>query len=365
VYDDPRALSGGSITLASRYLPRTVHRRFEGTPDLAKWIELRYREFRSMGSRAAQPIGGTPTTSAAPASVEDRVGRLRSFGEELYRRAAPPPLKEVLQVLLADQSITLRSVQIYSNNPLVPWELMRAPKPKGGSTDFFGIAFALARWHEDDDRLVIRPLQNQSIDEVVTIAPAYSGRLGLAAPSREVEEIQSLMGTRKVIGRRQDFVSLLQHLPSGVVHFAGHGEVTGPPADRRFAIRLEDGTFDIIDWRGLRIADNQKRTLFFFNACEVGQAESVAGAVDGWAPAVLARGAVGYIGGLWPIRDEPAARFAAAFYGAIKSKLEQSSRASVPEALAQARRLVYETGDPTYLAYAYYGDAQLQLVRLH
>ena len=132
------------------------------------------------------------------------------------------------------------------------------------------------------------------------------------------------------------------------------------PGERRRRRQLEGGAWiDVIDWRGLPLADNQKQTLFFFNACDVGQAESVAGAVDGWAPAVLARGAAGYIGGLWPLHDEPAARFAAAFYGAVKSKLEQSSRASVPEALAQARRLVYETGDPTYLAYAYYGDAQL------
>ena len=29
----------------------------------------------------------------------------------------------------------------YSNNPVIPWELMRAPKPTGGTTDFFGITF--------------------------------------------------------------------------------------------------------------------------------------------------------------------------------------------------------------------------------
>ena len=128
-------------------------------------------------------------------------------------------------------------------------------------------------------------------------------------------------------------------------------------------IRFEDGPFDVMEWRGLSVSANRSRALFFFNACDIGQAESMAGVVDGWGPAALAKGASGYIGGLWPLKDDPAARFAVAFYQAISARLQQGSRASVADALAQARRLVYETGDATYLAYAFYGDAQLEFVR--
>jgi hypothetical protein len=46
-----------------------------------------------------------------------------------------------------------------------------------------------------------------------------------------------------------------------------------------------------------------------------------------------------------------------------REELHQNKPALVADALAQARRLVYETGDPTYLAYAFYGDAQLEFVR--
>jgi CHAT domain-containing protein len=271
-----------------------------------------------------------------------------------------------LASLLAYRTVELRTIQIYSNNPLVPWELMRAPKPEGGSTDFFGIAFALARWHEDDERTVIRPSQDQIVEEVVAIAPHYAGLYDLPGTSTEIEQIQSLLTIRQVAGQRSDFVSLVQQPPNGIIHFAGHGEVNGlTSVERRFMIRFEDGLFDVMDLRGLLVSPNRSRALFFFNACDVGQAESIAGAVEGWGPAALAMGASGYIGGLWPLRDDPATRFAVAFYQAISMGLLQSSHASVADALAQARRLVYDTGDPTFLAYAFYGDAQLQFVRPH
>jgi tetratricopeptide (TPR) repeat protein len=166
-----------------------------------------------------------------------------------------------------------------------------------------------------------------------------------------------------VAGRLAEFRSLVQNLPNGIVHFAGHGEVLGRNSvERQFIIRFEDGTFDVMDWRGLSVRRGNGRALFFFNACDVGQAESAAGAVEGWGPAALAKGASGYIGGLWPLKDDPASRFAVAFYSAI-SRMLQHGDASVAEALAEARRLVYSTGDATFLAYAFYGDAELALVR--
>jgi hypothetical protein len=348
------------VTIATDYLGRMRHGEINTPPSIVGWLEEFYREFRNLSSRGAQSAD-VPDDDTR----EARIGRLRAFGEELYRRAAPPVLKAALAELLDNPLVELRTVQIYSNNPVIPWELMRAPKAGGGSTDFFGITFALARWHEDDEpRMILRPPQDQRIDEVVAVAPAYSGGRSLGAQSREIEQIQALLATRRVSGKRSDFMSLMRNPPRGVIHFAGHGEIAGRSAvERRFAIRLEDGAFDVMDWRGVAGGQNRERALFFFNACDIGQAESVAGAVEGWAPAVLARGAAGYIGGLWPLKDDPAARFAVAFYGAVAKRLAENGEASVAGALSDARKLFYETADPTYLGYAFYGDAQLALVR--
>ena len=360
VYDDAGGLGRGRVTIATDYLGRMRHGEINTPPSIVGWLEEFYREFRSLSSRGAQSADVMDEDTR-----EARIGRLRAFGEELYRRAAPPVLKAALAELLDNPQVELRTVQIYSNNPVIPWELMRAPKPGGGTTDFFGIAFELARWHEDDGpRLILRPPQDQRIDEVVAIAPAYTGGQSLGAQSREIDEIQGLLATRRVSGKRSDFLTLVRNPPRGIIHFAGHGEIAGRSAvERRFAIRLEDGAFDVMDWRGVAAGQNRERALFFFNACDIGQAESVAGAVEGWAPAVLARGAAGYIGGLWPLKDDPAARFAVAFYRAVAKRLAEEGHASVAGALSDARRLVYETADPTYLGYAFYGDAQLALVR--
>jgi hypothetical protein len=358
LYDNADGLGHGRVTIASDYLGNLRHGEINTPPAIVDWLAGFYRDFKAAGIRA-QLAGDTDEAREA------RLARLRAFGEELYRRAAPPALQTALSELLANPAVKLSTVQIYSNNPLIPWELMRAPRPDGGSTDFFGIAFALARWHEEDGpRPALRPPQDAQVREVVAIAPTYSGRPALAAQAREIDEIASLLSARRVSGKRADFLALVRNPPSGIVHFAGHGEIAGrSAADRRFAIELEDGPFDVMDWRGVPVARAHDRALFFFNACDVGQAESVAGAVEGWAPAVLARGAAGYIGGLWPLTDDPAARFAVTFYRALSQRLKDHGRASVAEALSDARRLVYQTADPTYLGYAFYGDAQLALVR--
>jgi hypothetical protein len=361
VYDDPRQLGHGHATIASDYIGGLRHGEVNHSPDLVGWLDGFYREFRAPPALAH--VTGDAAADAA-AWKEERLRRLRAFGAALYRRAAPPVLQQALARLLADPTVTLRTIQIYSNNPLVPWELMRAPMPEGGSTDFFGIAFALARGQEDDEQITLRPPQEQRVNEVVTIAPAYGTQGSLASSPREIEQIAALLASRQVAGRKSDFISLLRQPPAGIVHFAGHGEVAGQTAvERRFAILFEDGRFDVMDWRGLPAGKSHERSLYFFNACDLGQAESIAGAVEGWGPAVLSRGASGYIGGLWPLRDEPAARFAVAFYQAVAKELTQNKPAHVAHALAQARRLVYETGDATYLAYAFYGDAQLEFVR--
>jgi CHAT domain-containing protein len=92
------------------------------------------------------------------------------------------------------------------------------------------------------------------------------------------------------------------------------------------------------------------------NACDVGQAHRVAHVVYGWGPAVLEVGASGYIGGLWPLGDQGAAAFAGLFYPPLAQ-----GPVAVAELLRLTRRHFYETGDPTFLAYVYYGDAHLQV----
>jgi len=102
-------------------------------------------------------------------------------------------------------------------------------------------------------------------------------------------------------------------------------------------------------------------SLFFLNACHVGQAQEVANFVEGWGPVVLEGGDSGVIGGMWPLSDKAASDFASIFY----SQLLEASKAGaveVAELVRLARRKFADTGDPTYLGYVFCGNVGLKLV---
>ena len=154
----------------------------------------------------------------------------------------------------------------------------------------------------------------------------------------------------------------MENLPTGIVHFSGHGRtylsIEGFPT---YNIVLENSELDVMTWRGLVQGSRSAQPFYFFNACGLADVHIVADFVEGWAPAVLDAGASGYIGGMWPLADRSAARFAARFYGSLEQGMK-SGPTAIASALQDARRLFYETGDPTYLAYAYYGDVNLRFV---
>jgi CHAT domain-containing protein len=77
--------------------------------------------------------------------------------------------------------------------------------------------------------------------------------------------------------------------------------------------------------------------------------------IDGWANTFLKIGAGAFIGTLWEVRDTTAQLFANTFYAEL---LENRSTFGV--ALKRARAFIKEKapGDPTWLAYAFYGDTE-------
>jgi CHAT domain-containing protein len=155
--------------------------------------------------------------------------------------------------------------------------------------------------------------------------------------------------------------TLFHNPPQGIVHFAGHGELSAARGD--YEILLEDGALDTSTWRGMAQADPSSHTFFFFNACDVGQTKQSGNFVDGWGPAVLEKGASGYIGALFPVNDKIAAQFSILFYQLLQQQM-QAGPADVSATLEQTRREIYKrTGDPTALAYVLYGDTNLKFVR--
>jgi len=318
---------------------------------------------------AAESFRGVRTPGGGqPAGKEQVLAMLRGLGEELYRRVGGPLFDDAFWKLVDREQaggFHFRSIQIYTNNPVIPWELM-VPVHGGRARDAcLGAEFNMARWHiteevsTHDKPPALLPLQR-----VEAIVPDYAGGMKLVHQAEEISALEKLSGFSRVPAQLSSVAALLRNPPDGIVHFAGHGvAASSGGAVANSAIELEgDTSLDSMSWRGMA-RGGQHHPLYFFNACDVGQTRRVLNFVDGWAPAVLDGGASGFLGGLWPLGDKGAAEFAVQFYRGLSEQLSGTGAASVAELLAQSRKQFYSTADPTFLGYVFYGDVGLRLVR--
>jgi hypothetical protein len=287
-----------------------------------------------------------------------------TFGEDLYDNYAPDVFKKVFWELDGLPGKKLRTIQIYSDKPDIPWELMRPARDGNGTDrrDFLGLDYSVARWDTHNKAVITkRPAYIQTMTKMFVIAPHYSGNLSLDGEAKEIQKLALLDGYNAVQGNTTAIKTLFQYPPQGIVHFAGHGELD---KDRKeFEIVLEDGRLDTSTWRSMTPAGQLAHTFFFFNACDVGGSTQVGNFVDGFGPAVLGRGASGYIGALWPVNDQVAADFSIAFYGLMQDEMRKGS-ANISQILERTRQTVYgKTKNPTALAYVMYGDTDLNFVK--
>jgi hypothetical protein len=350
---DPR---NWEVRVFSRHLPAQVQ---YNTLTLPADFEAKLRsEYRKLAGLRARDV--SPDEGARPVSASSAQSQMRGFGGWLYEKLATENLKGALRDLPE-----LKTIKIYTNNPVLPWELMCPPRKEGGACRFLGTEYAVGRLPLADGDTPSRadPPQTLLVDNLTVIAPSYEGAQALPSQAEELRGLETFPGYRLCPGRLSDVSELFAGRPRGIIHFAGHGSVK--PGDENipeYTINLEDGPVDLMALRDMARGLGANHPLFFFNACSVGQAQQVANTLDGLAPAMLEAGAGGYVGALWPLNDRSAARFGVDFYKALALRL-QEGRASVAEVLRDVRRKFLENNDPTFLAYVFYGDPNLTAYR--
>jgi CHAT domain len=284
------------------------------------------------------------------------------FGQELYDNYAPGLFKKAFWMLRDAHGENFRTIQIYTDNPDIPWEYMKPVRENGRDRQpFLGLNYSVARWHMTDG-LREHPPFTQRIQKTFVIAPHYTGARTLDAEAAETQALAQLDGYTPVSGNMNAMEVFFHNSPQGIVHFAGHGELNSSRGD--YEILLEDGALGTQRWRSMAKDDPASQTFFFFNACDVGQARLAGNFVDGWGPAVLGKGASGYIGALFPVDDQVAASFSIYFYKLLHQQM-QNGPADVSAILEQTRREVYKNtnNNPTALAYVLYGDTNLKFIK--
>jgi hypothetical protein len=365
LYDDPSGLGPGQIIIHSPHLAGPVTDTFSTPPQMAAWLDSQYLRLLQLGLSLRGAVSLQQPAASSDPDAQKRFVTLAAegFGDALYRDYVPEAFKDVFWSLR--EKGELNSIQITSNSPTLPWELIRPQSVDGATRDgFLGMSYRLARWApRSTSSQVDNPLDRMAFTGIAAVAPSYVDKQSLPFQEIEIEALSKLAGYRRFDGDFLSFEKLVGEVSTGFIHFSGHGEVNQPSSGRPvFAIDLVDQSLDPDTWRALVMAAHGKgNPFYFFNACDTGKSRLLGGFVQGWGPALLAGGASGFIGGMWPLTDRAAAAFSSDFYGGISARLKDGP-VYLAEMLQVVRKRFYETGDPTYLAYTFYGNANLQVV---
>ena len=238
----------------------------------------------------------------------------------------------------------ITQMTIISQGDPVPWELLYPFAPGGRDAGFLVDQFPVVRRRygpRPPGRLELGVADLVlSRDHSLTAAPAELAALGgllrdRGIAVRHIDDLPSLL----LAFRRGDV---------GLLHFSCHNAFTHdtPNASR---ILLRDQSFEpvFLEQHAGRFA----APLVFLNACRTDGQAPLYTTVEGWASSFLRAGAGAFIGSLWEVSDISASMYAQAFYQAALGghTLGESAR--------RAREAIRDNpGDPTWLAYALYGD---------
>ena len=313
-----------SLTARDRRL-NLNRRRFESPPferDPEAWFQNLFRDLEG-------PVSAT---------------RLAGVGHQLAKELLSPDLQHCLGALAG----RVGSVEILSEEPWIPWELVRLRTgDESPVRRFLCEMFAMTRWIDGPSEVRRFPLRKMAFSIVDDAdLPGLSEErellLGFARDGREVVEVPATLS------------KIREALSSGAWdswHFAGHGTARSDNPNRR-GLRLEEGELlTPQDLHALEGALKEKPPLIFLNACSALRGGISLTGVAGLAEQFLEEGAGAVVGTRWGVPDSKAAAFAKSFYLLFL--------AGVPlgEAVRRSRLKLREQspGDSTWLAYSAYG----------
>lgn len=289
----------------------------------------------------------TPSTPADAAAQQRRLERL---GNQLWSDLFPPELQQAYWSM-RDQ---VRTVQITSDEPWIPWELAKpfCFDEQGRRIDdpFLCEQFDIARWLAGPG-----PADQVLASRLRAIAPTTTNLPSLQAELQFLEQIGRLRSGLVSDPPYSDVLRVVDLLENGnahIVHIAAHGNFDASMPDNS-AILLDGGALRPSDIVAL-FGGARPRPLIFINACYGAQAAFGLTGLGGWAERLVRRARVGaFIGAAWEVNDRLALLFAQAFYEALL----RDGR-PLAAAFRQARLCLREAApaNSTWLAYVLYAD---------
>ncbi|MGQ9839665.1 MAG: CHAT domain-containing protein [Anaerolineae bacterium] len=285
---------------------------------------------------------------------------LDDIGINLYDQLFPAELKEEYGKRLRT-AYRGKGLLITSDDPWIPWEMVKPYEFDEQGNERFNdpplcVMFNLSRWLAGRGAPDLVRIRNG-----VWVAPADN----LQAAREESEyfaELRRKMWSLNLEGPLSTVADVDARFRQGDTehyHFACHGNFnTDDPNESK--LKLADGFLRPSQLIGPKQAGlRRSRPLVFLNACHSGRVGAGLTHLGGWAQKMVDSGASAFIGSLWEINDQLAARFAREFYDRFfGAGAFQGKPLPLGEAFHQARLAIKEAdpANPTWLAYVLYGD---------
>jgi len=320
---------------------------------------------------------------------------LTKIGQRLYRDLWPVELRREYRRFRKG----VRTLQIISDEPWIPWELLKPYDDEDPAAlvddDFLALHFDFARWFTP----ATAPAAAIAIDSLACIAPSDSG---LPATQGELTLLQRLATehqwsdyTPPMPDKAAVEELLAGQAPIRLWHFACHGDFNaetpgqsplllqgagpaglatarggerhlkpvdsaGDSAGRLAARRYQLRPDDFVGPVATRLKRDQP--FVFLNACRVGSGGMALTGVGGWAKVLVQECGVGaLLAPMWTINDAYAHEFAELFYAALGDSNTTIAAATRQARLELRRR---HPNDPLWLAYSLYAHPTARVTHL-
>ena len=287
---------------------------------------------------------------------------VQEVGDMMYRLFMPEQMQSYIRQTPCSLTITTNDLEL-------PWELM---------------------WHQGEFLCLNRPVARMPMGHTFPRSHRPSVRKGsklrflliysdpgntLPAAKKEIERIQAYL--QQDWSERVDITVLDRQEATGaklnelllagsfdVIHYAGHAAFEEDDPDLSGLLLAEKEVYFAQKIRRLL----EGRPLVFLNACQSGRSANedepqqvgpyLPKPAEGLASAFIYGGALGCIGSLWPIYDEPAADFAVELYNKVLEGY------MIGQAMQLARQHIRDkyTGGITWAAFVLYGNPTFRLL---
>ncbi|WP_455965105.1 hypothetical protein [Methylorubrum aminovorans] len=283
------------------------------------------------------------------------VSVMRGIGERIWK-STPTCFRDLYAELRGLHGPRF-PIQIVTNDPHVPWEIMH-PDAEAGfpDADHLFMTHPIARWFASAEGGMRNGFPK---GRIVTFVPDYPDGKALPAALEEGRRLVSEYGAERREATCDGFMGFLGRsepgAPVSVLHFAGHAN---PPQEGLSAgedgLRMIDGWISDMEVHGGVVLGMEDGTFVVLNACSAGVANHTLGVVGGWPASLASRGFGGILAPIWAIQDECASSIVLDYVAALaKGK-------TLGETMLDAR-VCYRNVSATPYAYLCHGDVMARL----